>query len=251
MDGLNEPGRAKQNISTYVESNFEQLFILLVLLATLLVNFFISAKLAFLSFYFLPIIASGYYLGRRKAVLGAFLSLLYVFLYAVYAPEAFLEQNTSLDVFIHIGSWGGFLILAGAVVGGLQEKLRARELEAVAVSKKAREDLEATLSIATELSSELQLSPLLHKIIGTVNTPEKFEANRLAMAKRVWAGMESSDSHECRNCHSFEGMNAEKQKPVAAQIHVYAKSEKKTCIECHQGIAHNLPVGWVAPSGSR
>ena len=84
---------------------------------------------------------------------------------------------------------------------------------------------------------------LFHKMIGTVNTPEKFEANRLAMAKRVWAGMESSDSHECRNCHNFEGMNPEKQKPVAAQIHVYAKSEKKTCIECHKGIAHKLPEG--------
>ena len=33
------------------------------------------------------------------------------------------------------------------------------------------------------------------------------------------------------------------QKPVAAQIHVYAKTEKKTCIECHKGIAHHLPKG--------
>jgi hypothetical protein len=152
----------------YVERYFEQLFILLLLVAALVINFFISAKLAFLSFYSLPIIAGGYYLGRRKAILGAVLSLLYVSLYAVYSPDAFLEQNTELGVYLHIASWGGFLILAGAVVGELQERLKAKEREAVAESIKTREHLEATLNIATDLSSELQLNPLLHKIIAAV-----------------------------------------------------------------------------------
>lgn len=162
------PAGPRPRISSYVEKNFEQLFILLVLIATLIINFFISAKLTFLSFYFLPIIAGGYFLGRRKAILGAVFCVLYVCLYAVYSPDAFLEQNTELDVYLHIASWGGFLILAGAVVGGLQERLKGKEREAVAESVKTREHLEATLNIATELSSELQLSPLLHKIIATV-----------------------------------------------------------------------------------
>jgi len=81
------------------------------------------------------------------------------------------------------------------------------------------------------------------KIMGIIDTPEKFEAKRLELANREWARMEKADSRECRNCHSFEGMSPEKQKPVAAQIHVYAKTEKKTCIECHKGIAHHLPKG--------
>jgi adenylate cyclase len=160
--------RPKLWIASYVERNFEQLFILLLLLAALVINFFITAKLTFLSFYFLPIIAGGYFLGRRKAILGAVLSVLYVFLYAVYSPEVFLEKNTTFDVYTHIALWGGFLILAGAVVGELQERLKAKELEAVAESIKTREHLEATLNIATDLSSELKLSPLLHKIIAAV-----------------------------------------------------------------------------------
>jgi cytochrome c-type protein NapC len=84
---------------------------------------------------------------------------------------------------------------------------------------------------------------VFHKLAGSINTPAKFEAKRLEMAKHVWATMESTDSRECRNCHSFDGMSPEKQKPVAAQIHVYAKTEKKTCIECHKGIAHKMPEG--------
>jgi cytochrome c-type protein NapC len=84
---------------------------------------------------------------------------------------------------------------------------------------------------------------LYGKIMGVIDTPEKFEAKRLELAKRVWATMEATDSRECRNCHSFEGMNPEKQKPVAAQVHQYATTERKTCIECHKGIAHKMPAG--------
>lgn len=82
---------------------------------------------------------------------------------------------------------------------------------------------------------------LFHKIMGTVDTPEKFEANRLAMAKRVWEGMKKTDSRECRNCHTIEAMNLEPQKPRARKQHEAAKTEQQTCIECHQGVAHKLP----------
>ena len=49
-------------------------------------------------------------------------------------------------------------------------------------------------------------------ITGVVDTPEKFEAHRLTMAKRVWERMKERDSKECRNCHDFKNMDTEKQK---------------------------------------
>ena len=52
---------------------------------------------------------------------------------------------------------------------------------------------------------------LLHKILGTVNTPEKFEQHRLELAQRVWATMKATDSRECRNCHSASAMDPHKQ----------------------------------------
>lgn len=82
---------------------------------------------------------------------------------------------------------------------------------------------------------------LFHKLVGTIDTPEKFEANRLAMAQRVWATMKANDSRECRNCHTLEAMDLEPQKPRARKQHQAAVKEKQTCIECHQGISHNLP----------
>jgi cytochrome c-type protein NapC len=81
------------------------------------------------------------------------------------------------------------------------------------------------------------------KIMGTINTPEKFEAKRLELAEHEWARMKAADSRECRNCHSFEGMDTEKQKLRGAKMHKIAQDEKKTCIDCHKGIAHKKPKG--------
>ncbi len=75
-------------------------------------------------------------------------------------------------------------------------------------------------------------------LLGTVDTPEKFEAHRLTMAKRVWAKMKESDSRECRNCHDFKTMDNDKQKDRSVVKHEGAIEDGKTCIECHQGIAH-------------
>lgn len=79
---------------------------------------------------------------------------------------------------------------------------------------------------------------LFHKIMGTVNTKEKFEANRLEMAQHVWASMKATDSRECRNCHSMTAMDLEVQKPRARAQHASAVEEGETCIDCHKGIAH-------------
>lgn len=75
-------------------------------------------------------------------------------------------------------------------------------------------------------------------IKGTIDTPEKYEAHRLTMAKRVWERMVERDSKECRNCHSFDNMDPEKQKDRSVVKHEGAQDDGKTCIECHKGIAH-------------
>jgi cytochrome c-type protein NapC len=73
---------------------------------------------------------------------------------------------------------------------------------------------------------------------GIVDTPEKFEAHRLDMAKRVWQKMKDADSKECRNCHNFDTMDLSKQKSRSKTEHEDAREEGKTCIDCHKGIAH-------------
>jgi trimethylamine-N-oxide reductase cytochrome c-type subunit TorC len=90
---------------------------------------------------------------------------------------------------------------------------------------------------------------LFHKALGTVDTPEKFEAHRLAMATRVWDSMKSRDSLECRNCHSKNAMDPHKQKE-ASQIMFQESTKSLTCIDCHKGIAHFLPVTTDASAGA-
>jgi len=84
---------------------------------------------------------------------------------------------------------------------------------------------------------------VFHTILGSVDTPEKFEAKRLEMAERVWASMRETDSRECRNCHAYETMDLELQDRSARKKHDPERLAKsgKTCIDCHDGIAHNLP----------
>ena len=85
---------------------------------------------------------------------------------------------------------------------------------------------------------------LFHKVMGSIDTKEKFEAKRLEMAEKVWATMEANDSHECRNCHSFQAMNFKKQQKRPQRKHPKAMKQGKTCIDCHKGIAHKLPEGY-------
>jgi cytochrome c-type protein NapC len=85
------------------------------------------------------------------------------------------------------------------------------------------------------------------KITGIIDTPEKFEAHRMAMATREWNRMKANDSRECRNCHSFEAMSKEKQRGTPYKKHMAAKADGKTCIDCHKGIAHQLPKEYEEP----
>jgi len=82
---------------------------------------------------------------------------------------------------------------------------------------------------------------LLHKVMGTIDTPEKFAEHRVIMAQRVWRAMKTTDSRECRNCHKFESMEYSAQEPRASELHQAALTKGNTCIDCHQGIAHQLP----------
>jgi len=82
---------------------------------------------------------------------------------------------------------------------------------------------------------------LYYWMIGSIDTPEKFEAKRHELASRVWDSMQASDSQECRNCHQFSVMALEDQARFAARIHGDAAEKGGTCIDCHQGITHKLP----------
>jgi cytochrome c-type protein NapC len=82
---------------------------------------------------------------------------------------------------------------------------------------------------------------LYGKVMGSIDTREKFEAKRQVLAEREWARMKANDSLECRNCHNYESMDYAEQNRRGATTHQAAFNAGSTCIDCHKGIAHTLP----------
>ncbi|MFH1725253.1 MAG: HD domain-containing phosphohydrolase [Elusimicrobiota bacterium] len=113
-----------QSIKEYFLKHFEQSFVLLILISAVIINYFIPYKLAFLNFYFIPVLLAAYYLDLRRALLGAFFGILMVCIYAYLFPETFVPGSELLDLAMNIVTWASFLVLTGVVVGGLNEKLK-------------------------------------------------------------------------------------------------------------------------------
>ena len=134
--------------------NLELLFVLFVGLSVVAVFYLFPYKIAFLNFFYLPVMAAAYLLGKRKAVLGAALCVLSGVLFAYYRPGWFTVEGTRVNALLALATWGGFLILASAAVGSLHERLAKgfeetrqlyEELKHSRVAEEMKEKVEKTL----------------------------------------------------------------------------------------------------------
>lgn len=109
----------------FVNRHFERLLVLFLVGSLLLIHRYIEYKLGFLSFYYLPIIAAGFLVGKRTAVWGAlFVVLLVGFIQATQGLGG--ASGLQMEELATLVPWGGFLILTGYAVGSLAEQRRAR-----------------------------------------------------------------------------------------------------------------------------
>ena len=53
--------------------------------------------------------------------------------------------------------------------------------------------------------------------------------------------MKENNSATCRSCHDYDAMDHAKQHPEAARQMKIAAKDNQSCIDCHKGIAHQLP----------
>jgi hypothetical protein len=112
-------------VQRFVLKNFERILVLLLVASLLVINAAIEQKVAFLSFYYLPIILAGFFGGRRFAVVsGVFIASLVTFLQAIQGLG--MDSGLTQDALMTLIPWAGFLILTGYVVGGLAEQRAAR-----------------------------------------------------------------------------------------------------------------------------
>lgn len=76
-------------------------------------------------------------------------------------------------------------------------------------------------------------------LTGKINTPEKYLAHAPVMKAREIARLQANDSQECRNCHDVEAMDLDQQSRMAKRAHGRMAKQERTCIDCHEGIAHD------------
>ena len=114
-----------ERMKWFVFEQFERLLVFALVASLLIIHALIDYKIAFLSFYYLPVIMAGFYIGKRGAVWSAVLSVALVSF--VQAVEGF-AGIAGLDavVFLTLVPWGGFLILTGYAVGTLADQRKAR-----------------------------------------------------------------------------------------------------------------------------
>ncbi len=111
-----------EKLKEFLVRHFEKLLLMVLISAIVGTNYFVLQKLAFLNFYYLPVLVAGYFLGKKQAIVTGFLVICLVVFIAVLDPSSFLEVGSTLRLFFNLIIWGGFLILSAYVVGTLYEE---------------------------------------------------------------------------------------------------------------------------------
>ncbi len=125
-------------IKPYLLKHIEDTIVLSILGAAVFINYFVYAnKLAFLDLFYLLVVLAGYYLGKRFAILGAFFTILMVWVFILGDQNKYYPVGGTFEANLNLMVWGGFLILAAWLIGTLSENLR-RQLQE---SQRLREDL--------------------------------------------------------------------------------------------------------------
>lgn len=101
--------------------NFEMVLVLVLVGSLFFINYFVVHKFAFLLFYFIPVLLTGFYLSARHAIMTAVLSSGFVVYFTLVNSFGATTADSSFN-FWNLVIWACFLTLTGALVGQIQEK---------------------------------------------------------------------------------------------------------------------------------
>src|ERR1051325_5921643 len=119
---------ALERARKFVFDNFERILVLLLVTSLVLIHRYVDDRVAFLNFYYLPVILAGFHLGRRG---GVYTAVLVTALVAFFQATAGLTAQPGLafEAILSLLPWSGFLVLTGYMVGRLGEQRNQRVLE--------------------------------------------------------------------------------------------------------------------------
>jgi len=108
----------------------ELIIIFLLVVITGFIFFFVVNQLAFLNFFYLPVVLAAYFFGKRYATSAALFSILLVSVLAYTYPTTFVNSMGS-DLYrsLDLLTWGSFLLLTSYAMGHLYENKEAAARE--------------------------------------------------------------------------------------------------------------------------
>jgi putative nucleotidyltransferase with HDIG domain len=181
-------------VKLFLFKHFEKILVILVLAGIVLITYFVNYKIGFLNFFYLPIIASGYFLGKRMAVLSAVFCILIVVLFIIIFPSSFFTADADkTSVIVSLTAWSSFLILTSAAIGYLYEE------------------------------KEMKIADLKSAYIGILEILSKYleSADRYTQGHSVRVSHMSEDIARAMGLASYERENVK----VAALLHDIGKTE--------------------------
>jgi len=104
----------------FVLRHFELAVVIVLVLATAFAVLVAGNKLAFLNFFYIPVLVAAYFLGRNQGVLVAVAGVLMVGIYAVLSPSIFAPTPSEMPQ-LSLTLWGAFIIVTAFVVGSLYD----------------------------------------------------------------------------------------------------------------------------------
>ena len=104
----------------FVLRHFELAVVLVLVLATAFAVLVAGNKLAFLNFFYIPVLVAAYFLGRNQGVMVAVAGVLMVGIYGVLNPSIFLPAPSEAPQ-LSLALWGAFIIITAFVVGSLYD----------------------------------------------------------------------------------------------------------------------------------
>jgi hypothetical protein len=119
----------KRWLAIAAEINKELLLVLLIIASAGVVNIFVSGQRLVLTFYNLPTLFAAYYFGRRRAVMAAIASILFVLWVNTVNPAVLGVSTVDMRGMLSasdLAIWAGFLVIFAYAAGTLHEHAERR-----------------------------------------------------------------------------------------------------------------------------
>ena len=108
-----EPEGLIGRLQTYWQDHLTDIVLVIILASLTVFNFFAEANLATLNFFHLVMLLTGYTLGKRFAVLVAFLTILIVWAFILADKNPYLIHLSEYELNLYMTVWSGLLIMMG------------------------------------------------------------------------------------------------------------------------------------------